>query len=435
MTEALDLVLSGGSLDELANAPVKPARARSPSPGRVRLQGRYAGVARTETHEVDLDVDFDVEVDQDTMKAAVAQIASSGVIGDAIRPSAIGDAAIVEGRERNSSPTEALELLLGESEHFGPAKVESLETELESQQTRINELEIRLATAESMAEELRQARDVLQEELDKRPLLPNSIPERSSPLADEPFRARMNSAGSEESLDALAADETVEEKRPSVTEEETLRAESAELQKMVRKLHNDLEAAHAQNRRDREALADLQAFAVEIRRSGDPALLEELELVREDLTEEKKARRRLEDNLAAVQAEFNAKREELERDVAELEIGKRHVTEENESFRVKFNEEAARREDAVKNLKHRLALAEEDTKHFQVLVDETEKKLGTSQGELAAAWAELTALRDAVKSVGAQSTSSDSQLAELRGELARERQARLTAVEHEQARR
>jgi hypothetical protein len=138
--------------------------------------------------------------------------------------------------------------------------------------------------------------------------------------------------------------------------------------------------------------------------------------------------------LAAVQAEFNAKREELERDVAELEIGKRHVTEENESFRVKFNEEAARREDAVKNLKHRLALAEEDTKHFQVLVDETEKKLGTSQGELAAAWAELTALRDAVKSVGAQSTSSDSQLAELRGELARERQARVMAVESEQAR-
>merc|ERR1719359_1160864 len=203
---------------------------------------------------------------------------------------------------------------------------------------------------------------------------------------------------------------------------------------MVRKLHNDLEAAHAQNRRDREALADLQAFTVEIRRSADPALIEELELVREDLTEEKKARRRLEDNLAADQAEFNAKREELERDVAELEIGKRHVTEENESFRVKFNEEAARREDAVKNLKHRLALAEEDTKHFQVLVDETEKKLGTSQGELAAAWAELTALRDIVKIAGAQSTSSDSQLAELRGELARERQARVMAVESEQAR-
>ena len=95
---------------------------------------------------------------------------SRGAIGDAIRPSAIGDAAIVEGRERNSSPTEALELLLGESEHFGPAKVESLETELESQQTRIKELEIRLATAESMAEEFRQARDVLQEELGKRPL-------------------------------------------------------------------------------------------------------------------------------------------------------------------------------------------------------------------------------------------------------------------------
>jgi len=57
-----------------------------------------------------------------------------------------------------------------------------------------------------------------------------------------------------------------------------------------------------------------------------------------------------------------------------------------------------------------------------------------SQGELAAAWAELTALSDAVESVGAQSTSSDSQLAELRGELARERQARVMAVESEQAR-
>merc|ERR1719181_1923967 len=99
------------------------------------------------------------------MKAAVAQIAANGAIADAIagsaKPSALADGAVdAEGAAgRNpSSPTEALELLLGESEHFGPAKVESLETELESQQTRINELEIRLATAESMAEELRQAR-------------------------------------------------------------------------------------------------------------------------------------------------------------------------------------------------------------------------------------------------------------------------------------
>ena len=28
------------------------------------MQGTYKGVARTETHEVDLDVDFDVEVDR-----------------------------------------------------------------------------------------------------------------------------------------------------------------------------------------------------------------------------------------------------------------------------------------------------------------------------------------------------------------------------------
>ena len=48
-------------------------------------------------------------------------------------------------------------MLLGESAHFGPARVDSLEAELEGQQKRIRELETRLATAEGDAEELRQA--------------------------------------------------------------------------------------------------------------------------------------------------------------------------------------------------------------------------------------------------------------------------------------
>ena len=174
----------------------------------------------------------------------------------------------------------------------------------------------------------------------------------------------MASPASDESL------EENEEKLPSVNQEKALRAETAELQKMVRKLHDDLEAANAQNRRDREALADLQTFAVEARRNADPALIEELRLAREDLEEEKKERRRLEDNLTTVQAEFNVKREELERNVAELEISKRHVTEENESLRKRFDEE----DDEVKNLKHRLAIADEDMKHFQVLLHETEQK-------------------------------------------------------------
>ena len=174
----------------------------------------------------------------------------------------------------------------------------------------------------------------------------------------------MASPASDESL------EENEEKLPSVSQEKALRAETAELQKMVRKLHDDLEAANAQNRRDREALADLQTFAVEARRNADPALIEELQLAREDLEEEKKERRRLEDNLTTVQAEFNVKREELEGNVAELEISKRHVTEENESLRKRFDEE----DDEVKNLKHRLAIADEDMKHFQVLLHETEQK-------------------------------------------------------------
>lgn len=85
-------------------------------------------------------------------------------------------------------------------------------------------------------------------------------------------------------------------------------------------------------------------------------------------------------------------------------------------------------------MKNKLTLATEDATHFQVLLDETEKKLGTSQGELAAAKAELVALRDVVKSAGAASKNNDAQLAEVRGELARERQARVAAVEAEQAR-
>ena len=109
---------------------------------------------------------------------------------------------------------------------------------------------------------------------------------------------------------------------------------------------------------------------MEARRNADPALIEELQLAREDLEEEKKERRRLEDNLTTVQAEFNVKREELEGNVAELEISKRHVTEENESLRKRFDEE----DDEVKNLKHRLAIADEDMKHFQVLLHETEQK-------------------------------------------------------------
>merc|ERR1719247_3214974 len=151
------------------------------------------------------------------MKGAVAQIAASGAIGDAIRPgAALGDAA---------GATEALDVLLGESAHFGPARVDSLEAELEGQQKRIRELETRLATAEGDAEELRQARDVLQEELAKRPLLPVEPP---SPPANEPFRANMASPASDESL------EENEEKLPSVSQEKALRAETAELQKMVR---------------------------------------------------------------------------------------------------------------------------------------------------------------------------------------------------------
>ena len=46
------------------------------------------------------------------------------------------------------------------------------------------------------------------------------------------------------------------------------------------------------------------------------------------------------------------------------------MTEENESLRKRFDEE----DDEVKNLKHRLAIADEDMKHFQVLLHETEQK-------------------------------------------------------------
>jgi hypothetical protein len=191
----------------------------------------------------------------------------------------------------------------------------------------------------------------------------------------------MNSPGSGSSLEKLARDEEDDlmEKRPSVDESTVLRAENGDLQKMVRKLHNDLEAAHAQNRRDREALADLQTFAAEARHNADPAVLEELKLAREDLAQEKESRRQLEESLEAAQTEFNAKREALERDIEELKIAKRHLTEENAAAFAKFDEEAARRDEEVASLRNKLTLSADDTKHFQAMVEETEKKLGTSR--------------------------------------------------------
>ena len=49
----------------------RPAKVREPSPGRVRLLGRYQGAARAGDHEVDLDVELDVEVRRESSPECV----------------------------------------------------------------------------------------------------------------------------------------------------------------------------------------------------------------------------------------------------------------------------------------------------------------------------------------------------------------------------
>lgn len=113
----------------------------------------------------------------------------------------------------------------------------------------------------------------------------------------------MNSSSS---LDALVAHDQCE--RPAVDDVTALRAESAALQQMVRKLHTDLQAARAQNRRDRELLADWQEWAEEAQRAGLVAseagnaapLLRELAAARAALGAERAKRRELEETLGAV---------------------------------------------------------------------------------------------------------------------------------------
>lgn len=295
MTEALDLVLSGRNLDDIKR------RARTPSVReRVRL---FDSIVQKGAAEVDLELT--------PLKRGKARTPS------------LDDTPMKRGRARNpsrekvrSAPTEALELLLGDSAHFGPAKVEALEGTVVAQQKRIKELEKLVQGAASETEALKRAGDALQAELETRPPSPcktQGLPE------DEPFLARMNREDSVSSLDALAADGL--EDRPQVDEVTALRAESAAFQKMVRKLHSDLKAAHAQSRRDQEALAAWQAAAEEAQRAAEPILLHELELARQDLAREERARRELEEkflNLTVLRADFTAKREPVDRELAGL---------------------------------------------------------------------------------------------------------------------
>ena len=256
MTEALDLVLSGRNLDDL--------KRRAPS-----VKDLLDGIVQKGAAEVDLKFE-----DTPTKRGRVRNPSKE---------------------KMRSTPTEAVELLLDDSALFGPAKVEALEGTVVAQQKRIKELETRLQGVASETDALKRAGDALQAELETRPspsCKTQGLPE------EEPFLTRMNREDSVSSLDALAADGL--EDRPQVDEVTALRAESAAFQKMVRKLHSDLKDAHAQSRRDREALASCLGV--------EPILLDELQSARQDLVQEERSRRELEEK----------KREPVDRELAGL---------------------------------------------------------------------------------------------------------------------
>jgi hypothetical protein len=74
---------------------------------------------------------------------------------------------------------------------------------------------------------------------------------------------------------------------------------------------------------------------------ADPALLGELALAREDLAREREARGQLEESLAVFGAQFNAKREPFERELAQLvAISNTHATKDEANFCATLDNEA-----------------------------------------------------------------------------------------------